>query len=71
MSLFARANQRFADALLDGFIRLAKKAQRDGEGQDFLEYGIIAGVVAAAVIALVIRYGHQLQQWWQRLLSSM
>lgn len=71
MSLVANVNRRFADALLDFFIGVMEKAQRDGEGQDFLEYAVIAGVVAAAVIGLVIRYGAKLAQWWHRLLSHM
>ena len=41
------------------------------EGQDFLEYVIIGGVVATAVIALVIRYGEKLRQWWEKLTNSM
>ena len=71
MSAFARVNQKVSNAWLDFFVRLAQKAQEDGEGQTFMEYGIIAGVVAIAVIALVIQYGDKVAQWWHRLISSM
>ena len=71
MSLLANANRRFADALLDFFIGVMEKAQRDGEGQDFLEYAVIAGTIAAAVIALVSKYGDKLKEWWNKLLGSM
>jgi len=71
MSVLANANQRFADALLNFFIRILDKAQEDEEGQDFLEYAVIGGVIAAAVIGLVYRYGAKLAQWWHKLLSHM
>ncbi len=69
--LFTRINRRVANTLLDFFVGLVEKAQEDGEGQTFMEYGIIAGVVALAVIALVIQYGDKVAQWWHRLISSM
>ena len=69
--LFELINQRFADWALRQTIAALDRLGQDDEGQDLMEYVLIAGVVAALLVAAVWRYGGRLLQLWNRMTQML
>lgn len=53
------------------FKRLFRRFLRDEKGQDFAEYAILLGALAAAAGIIISRFGPQLEALWNRAVSVL